>query len=201
MVDNEANSVAAHSEHAWNTHSYLNNYIQFADAKAGVLLGLSGAGMVTILKSTAFISKKSDLNTGHVALAFFAGCFFCCIFVVVPRLFTWKSMRRSFLRFLPRFPCDKVGTAVAKENAKYRSTVFWQGILEHQEPSMFLAALKGLDDKHLLREVAFHNFELSAILVRKYRWLKFAFWLFATAGFFMAFFYGFHNLNINAPTN
>jgi len=185
-MDSETQDVAL--THAWSTHGYLNNYIQLADAKAGVLMAFSSASIIGILKSKCFADTADLANTGHVALCLLSVCFFCCILVVTPRLFTWKQLKEK----IPGLRNKLTGTP------DDRSTIFWIGILSHKEPKNFLAAISSLEKNGFLREVAYHNFELSAVLNRKYKWLKFAFWFFALGIIFLAVFFALNGLDLTS---
>lgn len=182
----DSDTQGAALSHAWSTHSYLNNYIQFADAKAGVLMAFSSASIIGVLKSKSFAETFDLANIGHAALFFLSACFFCCILVVTPRLFTWKQLKKRFPHLVDKLTGEP----------DFRSTIFWNGILAHNEPREFLVAVSSLEQKAFLREIVYHNFELSSVLERKYNWLKFAFWTFALGIIFLAAFFALNGLDL-----
>lgn len=155
---------AEHLGFAWSTHQYLNDYIKFADAKAGVLMTLAGGLLVFTLRLDSFERAEDAkwfaiLGIGCLSLSFVAG-----ILTVTPRLFTketkqhpWLSLRQSF-----------------RPSLTAKGLIFWNGIQAYQDVEEFKREFFSRECQGLVDAVCEHNEELSAILCRKFFYLCWA---------------------------
>lgn len=151
-------------EHAWKTHAYLNNYIQFADAKAGVVITLASGVIIFTLQADFLEVRPIAQWLVYVGVLAFAVTFIAGILVVTPRLFTNRNCRnpcRAFLESIGRLPRE-------------RSLIFWGGISAYRDVKRYEMAVRRADSKGFLDQVLTHNFTLSTILDHKYFWLTVA---------------------------
>ena len=100
----------------WKTHSYMNDYIRFADTKAAIVIALSTAllgGLITaeahhwcsprLLNFVEPAWKESWLGIGALlSILFLVLAFSCAIFAMTPRLWSvqitglWQSIKHMF---------------------------------------------------------------------------------------------------------
>src|SRR4029077_19894370 len=97
----------AKREFLWNVHSYINNYIQFADTKAGFCVGIASALMAALFASKShelFIRGAPSQYAGHwtvlagISLAAFvllAVSMGAAVMVVRPR--AWVYSEKGFI--------------------------------------------------------------------------------------------------------
>lgn len=160
-TDTDSSHVNSQLEHAWRTHAYLNDYIKVADAKAGVVMAISGALCVFLLQSQKFAGPASCWPLGFIAVILLALGFTAGFLVVSPVFFTRDTIgkpKKLFLQSMGFVKCPP-------------SLIFWNAILAYKEFKDYLTALKSANIEVLLSEVTGHTFELSSILERKYRYL------------------------------
>ena len=152
----EASSPAElFSEFGWNVHSYMNEYIRFADAKAGAVFTIGSAILTGLWVSNAHDTLTSvavrDWSsrayvTALAILLLFAGLLAAGI-VVRPRLTSTEQQ--------PGF-------------------IFWDRVLRHGSGSRYWDALDKQTGVALARELADHVYDLSVVARRKYRWVSLA---------------------------
>jgi hypothetical protein len=132
-------------EFLWNVHSYLNEYIRFADTKAALVVTWTSA-LLGALVAGSFHKRFALTITGGLCFAGFVlvvlafACSFCA---VIPRL---RSTQ------LPGF-------------------IFWRSIVAHKSKEQFIAELKKQTSENLADHVAGHLFDLSHVSDRKFWWV------------------------------
>lgn len=144
-------------EYAWNTHSYINEYIRFADAKAAaVILFCSGllAGLFTAGVHHLFVHSV-PLNWGIWGMLAFASFFLLAVGVAAAG---WAT--------LPRLWSAQIQPGY----------IFWGRILAHGEPNIFTQAMRSKSRGELFDQVSGHLFDLSNVCRSKYLCVKVSLW-------------------------
>ncbi|GAA5507385.1 Pycsar system effector family protein [Novipirellula caenicola] len=140
-------------EQAWKTHSYLNQYIAFADAKAGVVITFASA-LVAYFAPKTGCSNSSEI-VGSVLLVFTATAMAFAIMTVFPRLITLKDTQHPF-------------RSMMKKSVVRPGFIFWKEILAHGDVEQFVNSFTSRTDEDVLQDVLAHNFVLSSIANTKY---------------------------------
>lgn len=144
-------------EFLWNTHQYTNEYIRFADTKAGAVIALASSllvGMYTTRLHLLFLvvaPKEWGFQAWSCVLAF-SFLFLAIIFSawsIAPRL--WN-----------------------KQNPGY---VFWGSILAHGNSNNFWVAFQNQNEHTLAEHLAHHLFSIASVSASKYTWLKISLFL------------------------
>jgi hypothetical protein len=153
-----ATGLTLRREFLWKVHAYINEYIRFADIKAGFCLGIASALIGTLFKSGShelFIraamsqgagiwSAPAILSSG--AFAFLAASIGAAIAVVLPRL--WINSLKGF--------------------------VFWRAISEFDTAQGFAYQFASQSEDELNLHLALHLYSLAKICRRKYIWVSVA---------------------------
>jgi len=163
-------------EFGWNVHTYLNEYIRFADAKAGVVMAwcaaLIGAMFSArvhecLLKWPVFIGWTwAGLVEVLGALAAFVLLVLAIVggaAVIVPRL------RRTPIAKDGKQP-NSTQSSSAPEPA---GLIYWDDILMHGDRASYGTALRQATPQY----VADHNFVLAEIAKEKYGWVAWSVWI------------------------
>lgn len=154
------NAEECRAQFLWHIHDYTNEYIRFADAKAGVCVGIASAllGALFATKCHTLFTTSSgwqhpSLSLLAIASFLFLGFgIFASLFAVRPRLWTHSQ----------------------------KGLIFWGAIARFETADSF-AAHYDSQSPHSLTERLSHNlYSLSKICVRKYFWVSAA--ILATAG-------------------
>ncbi|QSO49183.1 Pycsar system effector family protein [Alicyclobacillus mengziensis] len=132
-----------------NEMSYLNDYIKFADTKAGALVGLDGLMLKFDLNqfATPLTYTPSQL-IGILALVILLLAIVLDVLVVFPR--TGSKPRRG--------------------------AIFWDNVVQFKRAAQYQSYVLGLDENELNKIMAEQNFHLAETAHRKYHVLKSAFW-------------------------
>lgn len=159
-------------EFLWKIHAYTNDYIRFADQKAGVVLAVQSGLLAALYAAKAqqylAISRLSASPTsaetvlGVCAAAAFAGLLFGIAFAcaaISPRL---------FIDFRPSLVAKLHAQLV--DNAM-KGSIFWKQILHYKNKEDFKDAIVLLDDNGRVKEVAHHVFVLAGISNAKFEWI------------------------------
>ena len=164
-VDSDGLAVqSCNLEYLWKVHDYVNNYIRFADAKAGAILAFSVAmiGALFSAKMHAGFTATSPGNWGLpemlsvVAFGSLAISVFVAAGAIKPRLLNTKQD--------PGF-------------------VFWENILAHKEPQVFWDAYAPQGQPDLEKNLAYHLFDLCRVCRSKYLWVAISLWAGLVGGF------------------
>jgi hypothetical protein len=158
----------------WKVHSYTNDYIRFADQKAGLLLAVQ-SGLVAALYSAKLhlacsVSKLNydqatakDTLLGFVALLAFAGLLVgiaCALFAIVPRL--WVQFRPSLVA---RLRNKLVGDLP-------KGPIFWKQVLLTGSSEEYVQYVEGLSPTERVRQVGHHIHALAGVANAKFDWIN-----------------------------
>lgn len=135
----------------WHVHAYVNEYIRFADAKAGFLVALTSA--------TLWVLFSANLSTllggtpwgwaarfGAAALLFLSISLICSMIVVFPRM----------------------------DSHPGEGLLFWNAIAEHKTAAAFKRAVEGLSPSARTAQISTHLHSLAKVAKQKYRWVNYA---------------------------
>lgn len=135
---------------AWHTHEYINEYIRFADGKAGFVFTWASAFMGG-LYSTGF---HSGINCSAIGALRLLGILLLLVGIVC-----------GFLAIIPNLT-----------RTKSSGFVFWQRILAHGSAEKYAIQFKASDIESLETELATHLYELSSVAEKKYRRIAMSIW-------------------------
>jgi hypothetical protein len=156
-----AKEPSPNGDFVWHAHAYTNDYIRFADTKAGAVIAWC-SGLIAALFAAKvhhhFMHASNSTVLGLLALVAFAALsagLLAAFGAIHPRL--WSST-------------EQVGF------------IFWERVRRHRDAAAFWEELK----KHqaaacLTEETAGHLYDLAGICKSKYRWVAWSMWL-ALAG-------------------
>lgn len=135
------------NEFLWNTHSYVNEYIRFADTKAELVIGWTSA-LIGLLFATDFHHRLCQLNVASCiatfGLAVLVLAFVCAFRTVIPRLKTTQ----------------KTGY------------IFWGNILAHKTKDEYVTKVTVLKPDEQNEQVAQHLHDLSNVCDGKFWWVN-----------------------------
>jgi hypothetical protein len=176
------------AEFVWKVHGYTNDYIRFADAKAGAVITWC-AGLIALLFSikaqTKFMSpqitftgidwKATALGAAAIAAFLFLGLSVTVGFLtILPRLwagdaqpepFTWRPwvwpwrVIRGIYRFFAAFAPKPAGPA---------GLIYWGSVRGHLTPAAYSAAVTSCTAEQLTDAAAQHVHVLAGISKKKY---------------------------------
>lgn len=149
------------AEFAWRVHGYTNDYIRFADAKAGAVITWS-AGLIAILVAlkahrhfmdaqfgTDWTAKATILCIGTLlAFALLSAAVVCAFWVVKPRL--WSTEARK---------------------GHDKGLIYWEMVRAHGSPAAYATAVQAASPSELAKASAEHTFVLGGIASRKFSWV------------------------------
>jgi hypothetical protein len=153
-------------ESAWKVHTYLNEYIRFADQKAGVFLAFQG-GLLTALftaklhhdvAAAPFGSWPTFCATVGFIFLPLGACF--ALFAVAPRLPTAAVLIQRY------WPWAKIVSPPPP------GIIYWEQILGHEEAASYSAALNGRGATEWVDAVAQHAFVLASVASKKFKWVN-----------------------------
>jgi hypothetical protein len=159
----------------WKTHSYISEYIRFADTKATVVIALSTGLLAALLATKAHhwcapstlspinpVWKDTWLGAGACsAYTLLVLAFICAILALSPRL--WSTQVAGLWETLKHLLFIK--TSPAKHERGY---VFWDQILVHGSAEQFWNDFLATPDSVLEEHLGKRLFILSAIAHDKY---------------------------------
>jgi hypothetical protein len=134
----------------WRIHAYTNDYIRFADTKAGFAAGTVLAVVGALVASHPFDSlSQSPLLQLHyrvwfsaLALAVLVLSFICALLAIRPRL----------------------------KSTAPRGFIFWESVMGHGSDMTYADECKKLSADEMELNVTRHIYALAAICKRKYFW-------------------------------
>ncbi|WP_411347098.1 Pycsar system effector family protein [Paenibacillus sp. WLX2291] len=135
------------SKHEMN---YLSDYIKFADAKAGVIIGINALLIKEVFSKfqpKQLYTLQDFLGLLGVMVLLIGICFL--ISVVLPRT---------------NFKASK-------------GIIFWDNIKKYDSPSDYISDIIALDELKLSEKLAEQNFYLAKTASRKYLFLVIGFWV------------------------
>jgi len=134
------------SDFACHVHTYLRQFIQAADQKAGFTLAASGAVLGFL------ISSLKDNTHNHSFCSWLLGILGAVLLIVAGALAAWAVRPR--------------------QNNVNVGLVPWIGIREHASADEYVSAVYSGKNDTLTKEILSHCYNLSDILRRKYALLK-----------------------------
>ncbi len=167
-------------EFAWKVHGYTNEYIRFADSKAGVALAIA-AGLVASL-----FGAKAHTYLHYSRLWFVCGGFeWEATLVAVFSLVAFGGLITAAVllvwaiepRLWKKTPAD--GEAEKTVNPPLvagRDLIYWESVREHGTGDGYDQAVRQTDPDTQLRQVTEHVFVLGDIAKKKYARIKWSIW-------------------------
>lgn len=140
----------------WKIHGYTNDYIRFADTKAGFAAGaalaIMGALVASHLFDSLWVTPLTNLNCrvwfGALAL----------LLLLLSAFFAMMAIR-------PRLKSDVP-----------KGFIFWESVILHGSGIAYAAECKKLSLVDMELNVSRHIYALAAICTRKYFWTSIAIW-------------------------
>ena len=141
-------------DYLWNAHTYVNEYIRFADTKAGVVIifvsSLVGAFYASDIQRPFMESTPPNWPTsGWVGFSVFV-LLLCAITCAVLSIFPRLSRKKE------------------------SGLIFWNSIVDHGDAVTFWSRVSKQSEKDLGQHLAFHLFQISTICKKKYWWVSFS---------------------------
>jgi hypothetical protein len=133
-----------------HAHNYLNEALRFGDAKAGVVLGISGALLSRAVLSALEAVKGPE--SGWVLLAITYG-----LAMLALGYASWLAVSVVAPRHRP---------------SKRAGFIFWEDIRFFEDREGYLRSTSLIDMREAVRDVAQHNWSLTSILHDKYGRLR-----------------------------
>jgi hypothetical protein len=143
------------SEFAFHLHTYIRQFLQSADQKAGFTLAASSALL-------------GFLGTSHADL-------------LSSRCTCYTVLRVSSIVLTAVAGALAVWCVMPRQHALSDNLVSWKGIAEYSKARFYVDAVNEAKDK-LADEVLGQSYDLAKILRFKYRILKAALWFFMAGG-------------------
>ena len=159
----------------WKTHSYLNDYIRFADTKAAIVIVLSTAilgGLVSVkahhwcgpsrldLENAAF--RETMIGIGAFAsFAFLNMAFSCAILALAPRL--WVQKVTGIVNTVKHWFKDATTGTPATPGF-----IFWIEILNFPDRNAYWEAVKTSTKDSLEEHLTKRLYDLSALANEKF---------------------------------
>ena len=155
-VDTEKTDIGETADFLWNTHQYLNEYIRFSDAKAGVVIVLA-SGIIAAMYSaqlhvavlgTSVADWRWLEQLSAVGFSLLAAAVVLAVWAIRPRL----------------------------TNNQPTGFVFWDSIRAFGSAQAFWNALHAQNKSRLEEHLSEHLFTLAGVCHRKYFWASLSIW-------------------------
>jgi len=137
------------SEFVAGQQEYVTNYIQLADAKAGVAITATGGALVFLLNQDRFLNSLLGLYDAPQVVA-----------SIVTLLLLVASSAMSFYVIFPRIP-------LAGD-----SPVAWGAIASLSNGAEYSNKIMATDGSELIRARLSNIYNLSVACAQKYKWLR-----------------------------
>jgi len=149
----------------YQVYSSSQSLIPLADAKAGAIIGANIALVATLVNAPFFYEKFKKIAAagGQQHALFFMAAAFAIISVI--------SIMGALMVLYPR-PSDN------KTKLHPARLTFFEHIFSCGTAERYMTRVNELDSPMILQEICVQNYELSTILVAKYKMLKFALTMF-----------------------
>jgi hypothetical protein len=134
----------------WRIHAYTNDYIRFADTKAGFVAGAVLAVIGALVASHPFDSLSQSPLTQLPYRVWFSASVLAVLVV---------SFTCALLAIRPRV-----------KSAMPRGFIFWVSVVEHGSDMAYASECKKLSVDEMELNVSRHIYALAAICKRKYFW-------------------------------
>lgn len=163
-------------EFLWEVHGYTNEYIRFADQKAGLVLAIE-SGLVAVmyaaelhqacaLSRLALSHRDASLQDTLLGSAAFLG-FLCllagasfALLAITPRL--WHQFKTSVR--------ERVFGPLA--NGTPAGAIFWKQVLANDSAEGYLGHVRGMDERMRTAAVAAHVHTLAGVADTKFGWVN-----------------------------
>ena len=132
---------------AFRINSYINEYIRFADAKAGIVVTFMSA-LLWALFDRYHETPCANAYTIAVSIVLALTAVVVALGVIWP--------------YTPKPP---------------KGYIFWESIYDHKEADIYAEAFAGLSPTQFLSALSVQNFFIAKVAVRKYKWFRAAFGL------------------------
>jgi len=139
-------------EFLWKVHSYINEYVRFADTKAGFCVALAAAVMGALYSAKAHTQFMGTPPLQWPLLAWLSIAAFAALFASI--VFAVSAVR-------PRLWIHSS-----------KGLIFWDSISKHGSPEAFSSAVLNEPASELDSHVAHHLYSLSAVCRRKYKYVN-----------------------------
>jgi pycsar effector protein len=157
----EEHVVTQKQEFLWKVHSYTNDYIRFADTKAGFCVGIASA-----LIAALFASKSHELFINAFSRKLGG---------------TWSLLAiASLLAFVALGTSIVSSVAAIRPRLWIKSTrglIFWKEISQYSSAAEFATAYSIQTDLELNERLSNHVYTLATICSRKYFCVNAAIWM------------------------
>lgn len=144
--------LAERLEYTKVVHEYVNEYIRFADTKAGFIFGLISA-------SVGFLYSKAVMDTWTKS----------CIF-------NWTfSDYIAFVGSMTLFVAGFASFWVVKPRLRPRKNgglIFWETVASRVDANGYVGEVTSLTGGNMISEIVDHTYQLSKVAQFKYRWLN-----------------------------
>lgn len=170
-TEGKGSSTASGQAFQWSVHSYINEYIRYADTKAALVIAYASA-MIGVLYARGLHKTFTEHAIGTWSLRVYlsAGAF-------------------SLLAVSILLAACSVAPRLSTHGD--RGFVFWDDIRRHDSPDSYNGALCSLSSEDLTSQLSTHIFSLSGIAKNKFRLVGFSSWTAligsAVAGFLLVF--------------
>ena len=161
----------ARLESVWKVHTYTNEYIRFADQKAGVFLafqsGLLTAMFAAKLHHDCATDPFGSWVTGCASVAFAGLALGACLalYAVTPRL------------QVAAFVVERLWPWSTVVSTAPPGLIYWEQVIGHNDSAAYSATIGRQTAGSLADAVAQHTFVLASIAERKYRWVNRSFYV------------------------
>ena len=143
MAEHESADSKQRVEFLWRAHSYVSDYVRFADTKAQLVVGWTTAILGAFIAGGFY--QHHNPSYWHLAgFSLLVAAMICAVLAITPRLRT--SQPKGF--------------------------VFWDSILAYNDRQAFLHAVNGLQEADAAQQLAGHLFEISKVCRDKFWWVN-----------------------------
>lgn len=157
----------AKADFAWKVHSYISDYIRFADTKAGAIIAWCG-GLIGILLASQthhFFTETSFTLSPDWKVT----CLALVSFLAFALLGT--GIVSAFMCIKPRLWSQEE----IKEHPK--GYVYWEDVKAHGSADTFKKELGSVGEGAFADMCAEHTFVFSVIASKKYWWVNLSLWM------------------------
>jgi hypothetical protein len=134
----------------WKIHGYTNDYIRFADTKAGFAAGTVAAVIGALVASHPF-DTLSQMSFEHL-----------------PYRVWWSAVALAIL--LVSFISALLAIRPRLKSTVPKGFIFWTSVVEHESDLAYASECKRLTSDEMELNVSRHIYALAAISKRKYFW-------------------------------
>lgn len=149
-------NIARDVEHLWNVHEYIQEYVRFADTKAGVA--------IVVISTVLGLCYSKDMHHSFVSANVFnwglVAWFSLLVYVALA-----ASTLLATLVIVPRLTA-----------APPKGFVFWHSIAGHKSAQAFASELGNVTDDELRKHLAHQVYAISCICKQKYLFIKLSLW-------------------------